>query len=237
MRVAIARVLGQLGRAEDGEVVALLLKDPFADVRRAAVEALVAVGPPLVSEPLHLAIADESPEVRIAAAQALEACASPQVFSDLRRLAEDDDARVRATATRALGLRFGGDADVAVADGAQEVLARALTDEAPVALAALEAIRERGLALSDESALLRREEPEVVRETVRCLGANGDIEAIFALVPLCSHEDWSVRAEAIQVLADRRVRRAVPEILRRLDLERDDFVRRVTLQALERLEG
>jgi HEAT repeat protein len=236
VRVAIARVVGQLGREEDSEVVELLLKDPYAEVRRAAVEALVVVQMDSVIEPLHLAIADESPEVRIAATRALEACTSPEVVADLQRLAEDEDPRVRATATRALGCRFGGEAGPE-ADVAEEVLRSALADDAPVALAALEAIRERRLPLSDASTLLRREEPEVVRETVRCLGSHGDIESLSSVIPLCSHADWSVRAEAIQVLADRRVARAVPEILRRLDLERDDFVRRVTLQALERLEG
>jgi HEAT repeat protein len=237
VRVAIARVVGQLGRSEDGEVVELLLKDPFADVRRAAVEALVSVGTAEVSESLHLAIADESAEVRIAAARALEACTASEVVVDLRRLAEDEDPRVRATATLALGTRFGNDAEGADADAAREVLRRALADEAPVALAALEAIREQRLPLPDVDALLRREEPEVVRETVRCVGSHGDFETLASVIPLCSHAVWSVRAEAIQVLADRRVTRAVPEILRRLDLERDDFVRRVTLQALERLEG
>jgi HEAT repeat protein len=236
VRVAIARVVGQLGREEDSEVVELLLKDPYAEVRRAAVEALAVVQMDSVIEPLHLAIADESPEVRIAATRALEACTSPEVVADLQRLAEDEDPRVRATATRALGCRFGGEAGPE-ADVAEEVLRSALADDAPVALAALEAIRERRLPLSDASTLLRREEPEVVRETVRCLGSHGDIESLSSVIPLCSHADWSVRAEAIQVLADRRVARAVPEILRRLDLERDDFVRRVTLQALERLEG
>ena len=40
-----------------------------------------------------------------------------------------------------------------------------------------------------------------------------------------------MRAEAIQVLADRGMKRAVPAILRRLDLEQDEFVRTVTLRA------
>ena len=46
-----------------------------------------------------------------------------------------------------------------------------------------------------------------------------------------------MRAEAIQVLFERSVKRALPAILRRLDLEQDEFVRSVTLRALERLEG
>jgi hypothetical protein len=38
------------------------------------------------------------------------------------------------------------------------------------------------------------------------------------------------------VLAERGVRRAVPALLRRLEDERDEFVREALLRALERLE-
>jgi hypothetical protein len=38
-------------------------------------------------------------------------------------------------------------------------------------------------------------------------------------------------------LFERGVSRALPAILRRLDLEQDEFVRSVILRALERLEG
>jgi HEAT repeat protein len=51
-----------------------------------------------------------------------------------------------------------------------------------------------------------------------------------------AHADWSVRAEAIQVLENRRVVRAIPATLRRLDTEQDEYVRSVTLRALQRLE-
>jgi HEAT repeat protein len=52
-----------------------------------------------------------------------------------------------------------------------------------------------------------------------------------------SHPEWSVRAEAIQVLAERGVVRAVPVILRRLETEQDEFVRDAMLRALEKLEA
>ena len=54
---------------------------------------------------------------------------------------------------------------------------------------------------------------------------------------LVSHADWSVRAEAIRVLAERRVSRAAPAILRLLETEQDEYVRDAILDALERLEG
>ena len=86
-------------------------------------------------------------------------------------------------------------------------------------------------------ALVRRSEPELVREAVRCLGVHGDEDQLEAVIPLCAHPDWPVRAEAIQSVADRGMIRAVPAILRRLETEEDDFVREVILQALRRLES
>ena len=78
---------------------------------------------------------------------------------------------------------------------------------------------------------------ELVREAVRCVGLHSDMVGVEALVPLISHPDWSVRAEAIQTLADRRLVAGIPAILRRLDTEQDDFVRDVTLRALKHLES
>ena len=76
-----------------------------------------------------------------------------------------------------------------------------------------------------------------MREAVTCIGRHGNADELDTLVPLVSHTDWSVRAEAIQALADRGTARAVPPILRRLETEQDEFVRDVILRALKRLEG
>jgi HEAT repeat protein len=238
VRLAVARVLGGMGRPGDAELVALLLRDASGAVRRAAVEALTRLDPETTGEPLRLAIADESPEVRLAAATALGDSSSEEVFDDLRRLASDDDVRVRARAVAAITRRFISAAEVTRRDAAQGVLEDALRDEAPVALAAVEAARAvGGLAASAACSLLSREEPDLVREAVRCLGAHAAADELSDLIPLVGHLDWSVRAEAIHTLAQRRVRRAVPAILRRLETEQDEFVRSETLRALERLEA
>jgi HEAT repeat protein len=189
-------------------------------------------------EPLRLAVADESPEVRLAAAAALGDSSSDEVFEDLGRLAADDDVRVRARAVAAIARRFTSAADAARRDAALGVLDDALRDEAPVALAAVEAARAvGGEAACTARSLLSREEPDLVREAVRCLGAHAEADALSDVIPLVGHRDWSVRAEAIHTLAERRVRRAVPAILRRLETEQDEFVRSETLRALERLEA
>ena len=236
-RVAIARVIGRIGRSQDAGVVSLLAKDASPHVRCAAVEALVRLDPGVSVEPLHLAIADESVEVRIAAAAALGDSAREEVFPDLCRLAQDPDPRVRATAVRAVGQRAAGETSPELREQAARILEAACADEVPVALAAVEAAHATGAFLEPVAGLLRSSEPDLVRESVRCLGAHGSGDVLEAVIPLAGHPDWSVRAEAIQVLADRGVRRALPAILRRLDLEQDEFVRSVTLRALERLEG
>ena len=55
-------------------------------------------------------------------------------------------------------------------------------------------------------------------------------------MPLVAHSDWSVRAAAVQVLSDRSVRKGLPNLLRRLEVEEDAFVREAILSAVERLE-
>jgi hypothetical protein len=206
-------------------------------VRRAAVDALARLGPEAAEEPLHLAIADESVDVRIAAASVLGAVAGAGAAPDLCRLAEDADPRVRATAVSALGrLRAIGTPDE-YWDRVDHALDVACGDEVPVALSAIDAAREHGGPLDRIEALLHRGEPEVVREAVRCLGARGEGRELEAVIPMTAHPDWSVRAEAIEVLSDRRVTRALPAILHRLELEQDEFVRGAILRALPRLEG
>jgi len=175
--------------------------------------------------------------VRIAAARALGASRSDSVFDDLRRLAEDEDVRVRAMAVSAVGRRFAADPAPAIRAAALEVLGRACEDAAPVALALIEAVKEiGGEAAGYVVPLLGRSEPEVVREAVRCFGSHAESGELEALLPLVSHADWSVRAEVVEVLAERGVRQAVPAILRRLETEQDDVVRSVTLAALQRLD-
>ncbi len=237
VRLAIATVLGRIGRPQDVQLVTFLLKDESDRVRRAAVEALARLEPGEAPEPVRLALADESPLVRVAAANALGASSSPRAREDLARLAEDRDPWVRAAALRALGAhakRVGGPDPTVLA-----LLERASADEAPVAMAAVEALRMIGGAPAVRVArqLLSRSETELVQAAVGCVTQHGGPQDLEALLPLLSHDHWSVRTEVIQGLADRGVVKAVPSILRRLEIEQDDFVRDAILRALGRLEA
>jgi HEAT repeat protein len=238
VRLAIATVIGRIGRQRDSKIVTFLLKDPSSRVRRASVEALARLEPGSAAEPLRLALADESAVVRIAAAIALGASDSDRVVEDLERLADDEDSRVRAAAARSVIKRFADSEDAGQRARALKVLDGALEDEVAVSLSAIEALCEVGGPEAARAvSMLNRAEPELVREAIRCLAAHADVSELESLLPLVAHPDWSVRAEAIQTLADRAFVRAVPAILRRLETEQDDFVRGVTLRALKRLES
>jgi len=236
VRLAIASVLGRIGRFEDGELVTYLLKDASDRVRRAAVEALAHLEPGAASEPLRLALADESPVVRIAAAVALGNSTDPAVVQDLQRLLHDEDSRVRSAAARAIGTHCSlGRVPV---EQSVALIGHTLSGDAMVALAGIEAL---GLVGGEQAAraalpLLERPEPELVQAAVGCIGRHGDSETVCELIGLISHASWAVRAEAVHVLAERGVRRAVPSILRRLEVEQDGFVREGILRALKQLE-
>jgi HEAT repeat protein len=238
VRLAIATVLGRVGRSGDTPTATLLLKDPSPRVRRAAVEALARLDPGTAAEPLRLALADEAAEVRIAAASALGASANDAVVDDLERLADDPDPRVRAAAVRAVGRRLAGCCDPALRARGLGRLHAALDEGGLAALAAVEALREiGGPAARAVGAVLERPEPELVKEAVATLAAHGDPGDLVSIVPLVGHPHWSVRAEAISTLSERRCASAVPAILRRLEVEQDEFVRAEILRALERLEA
>ncbi len=238
VRIAVATVIGRIGRSEDAEIVSFLMKDPSASVRRASLEALARLEPGTAAEPLRLALADETPMVRIAAAHALGASETEEVIDDLRRLADDEDFEVRAAAVRSMVLRFSESATEARRSEMLQVIDASLADEPPVSLAAVEALCEAGgIAAQRATAALERPEPELIRAGIRCIGLHSDSEGLERILPLIGHPEWSVRSEAIQTLADRKMVRALPSILRRLEVENDDFVRDVILSALKRLES
>jgi len=241
-RSAIARVFGAIGRSEGLPRVGLLMSDASERVRRAAVEALARLSVGETPESLRMALVDESPSVRIAAASALASCGDAAALRDLATLAADEDERVRAASLRAVGVWLGtpGAADDRSGrDCALALLEEALAKGSSEAMAALCALDAAG---GESAARLARGmfdagDPELVRAAVGCVGNHGQRGDLEALLGLVGHEEWAVRAAVIEVLGDRRFEPAAPSILGRLESERDDFVRRVMLSALERLEA
>jgi HEAT repeat protein len=235
-RLAVAAVMGRIGRREDMEIVTTLMKDSDAQVRSAAVEAITRWPLDVNIESLRLALADESYRVRIAALNALAVSGRENLCSDFERLAGDEDWRVRAATLRVIGTHE----DVALTyEEKVALLQTGLDDDGAVCVAALESLTRVGgegavqLALS----VLDRPDAELVHAALGCLAAHGTREELLELLPLVAHESWAVRAEVIDVLAARRMTRALPTILRRLEREQDTFVRDSILQGLKRLEA
>ncbi|MBS1104983.1 MAG: HEAT-like repeat-containing protein [Deltaproteobacteria bacterium] len=241
VRLAIARVLGEVGGRHHATLMALLAQDPSPAVRRAAVGALAHMPGESRSEALRLAFADESGTVRMAAAAALGAGDDPGALDALERLLCDEDAEVRAAAVRAIAesqTRIATDGAAAAPLRVRALLVAALGDRGPVAFAAVEAFEQiaPALAIDPVCEVLGHGDPEVVQSAIRCIRRHGGESDVAALIPLASHPHWAVRAGAIEALAERRVSAAMPTILRCLDGETDEFVRGSLLRALERLE-
>jgi HEAT repeat protein len=237
VRLAIAQVLARIGREQDEDVLGFLLKDESPAVRRAAVQALGRFDLDHARDALRLSLGDESSLVRMAAANVLGDSDRADAIEDLTRLLADEDPRVVAFAIRSAGRLFHRTG--AAPDEAYRLISGVLAAEPTVALAGLEALMEVGGAGAGSIAVaaLQRPEPDVVRSAVACLGAHGSEEDLASVSSLVSHADWSVRAEIVQVLADRRHRKSLPALLRRLEVEDDAFVRDAILGAIGRLEG
>lgn len=236
LRVSIARVLARIGGADDADVIEYLAKDASPRVRRAAVEAFARLDAERTRSALRRALGDESSGVRIAAAGVLAVSPSNEALGDLVRLSGDVDPRVAAAAIRAAGAIVERSGGTIGADATW--LARALDREPMVALAALEALNRVGgsAAVAMAGGALSRGDADVVRCAVRCVAGHGTNDELAALAALLGHPDWSVRAEVVESLAARGFRRALPALLRRLDVEDDAYVREALLAAARRLE-
>lgn len=238
VRGALAHSWCQLAGSDDAETAALLLRDPESELRAAAALATARIGGSASEDLLRLAAADEVAEVRSAAARALAEAPPSGLPEVLLALAHDEAPVVRATALRSVGERLRGALAPAPREAALAAVAAALGGSVPVALAAAEALRAvGGEALRAGRVLLESPEAELVCEGIRCVSDSGDPATLASLVALIAHADWSVRAEALEVLSRHRVTRSLPAMLSRLEFEQDSFVRDVLLRAIRRLEA
>jgi HEAT repeat protein len=159
--------------------------------------------------------------------------------ADLAALADDGDPRVVAAALRALAVW----ARVADSEPARErallLLSVGLAHGGVAALAALDALATLGGpdAVALAFGAFASPDPEVVEAAVACVGRHGSREDLARLLASLEHPHWSVRARTVQVMQERRFVHAMPAILRRLEEERDEFVREAALAALRTLES
>jgi HEAT repeat protein len=237
-RLATARLLGRIGTAHHEQRVELLLSDPSAAVRRAAVEALARVAPRRV-ELLRCALADEAPQVRIGAAAALAATGDASVVADVASLLDDAEPRVGGAALRALATWVRAVGSDEARQRALLLLSVGLAHGGAAGLAALDALA--GIGGEEAVALARgalaHPDPEIAEAAVACVGAHGRREDLAGLLPTLAHEAWNVRARVAQVMEERRQVHAMPALIQHLETERDDFVRGAILSALAALES
>ena len=136
---------------------------------------------------MRLALGDESSAVRIAAAKVLGDSGQPDSAEDLMRLLSDEDARVVAVAVRSLGRLHR--LAVGPTEIVYDVIERSLAGDPMVALAAAEALVEVGgdFAGAIAAGALAREEPEVLRTIVSCIGLHGKEDDLSQAIALVSH--------------------------------------------------
>lgn len=236
IRLAIAKALARVGRAQDQEIIAYLLKDESAEVRRSAVQAMARFDFGSARDSLRLALGDESGIVRIAAAQVLGDTTEPAAKEDLVRLLNDRDSAVVAVSVRALG-RLCASLGEVPAESFEQV-APTLEAVPVVALAGIEALMLMGGEEAARLALtmLNHPEAEVIRAALAVVGTHGTPTDLMEASPLVAHPDWSVRAEIVETLGSRFVKKGLPALLRRLEVEQDTFVRDAILLAIRKLE-
>jgi HEAT repeat protein len=214
-----------------GRHVVPLLVQALQDykVRRAACEALGAIGDPQAIPHLAQALQDEAWEVCKAACEALGAIGDPQAIPPLLQALQDEDRSVRAAACKALG-KIGDPQAIppllqALQDEAWWVRAEAC--EALGAIGDPQAIPPLLQALQDEARSVRK-------AACWALGAIGDPQAIPPLLQALQDEDWLVRRAACEALGAIGDPQAIPPLLQALQDEAW-WVRKAACEALWRI--
>jgi HEAT repeat protein/beta-lactamase regulating signal transducer with metallopeptidase domain len=171
------------------------LKDSDAEVREAAMHALVQLRDPSVYEPLVAALRDSSVDIREQAVFALGQLGDPRAIQPLTTVLKDQSASVREAVIFALGqLRDKGSA-AAIAQALKDESA-SVREQAAFALGQLHEaayVDALAAALKDSSA-------DVREQAAFALGQLGDKRAAAALTSAMSDNSDSVREQAVFAL-------------------------------------
>jgi HEAT repeat protein len=209
----------------DGAFAHRALRSGDARVRRAALEALAAIGDRAALGAVELALADEERDVRLAAIRALGRLGAPDALATLAATAPD--AETAGAALRALG-------DVEP-QRAFEIARRMVEDaDAARACVAVEGISRHVGPLREDALLaaLEHEDAGVLTLAMTELAASPTPRAVLRLGMALDHPSWEVRRLAAELLGS--VGDASSEALlrARLDREADPGVREALQQAL-----
>lgn len=202
LRVLAAEYLGQIrARAAVPTLVAMIAPSQPPRLRRAAVDALGAIGDAVAAPGLVEILAAGPPELASAAADALSMFDGTALRDPLAGVVGRLRGPARAHAVRAWGAALRGQAD-ARARATLETLARDAS--APEALAAIGALAAQGdrAAVPGLVELLARATPDRQRAAAWALGELGDLAAVPALVAAADSRDDRVAAAAAWALGD-----------------------------------
>lgn len=216
---------------------------PLSRTRRAAVEALGAIGGAAAADPLGYAVTDESHDVALAAIKALGRLRDENgqgigAAALLRLIDAEGEEAILAAAVRALGQT--GDERAGAALGPLTSSPRV-----PVACAALEGLADLGqarpvivAALGHPSSVVARTALDVldsgIEERVRFDERDPSLAA--ELVPALGHSSWEVRRRAVEVVARLDAITVRPLLASRLAVESEGTVREALDRALMDLD-
>jgi len=187
-------LLADADRDEALKTVSLLLTDPSAIVRRAAVDYFDGRIDGSNDSMLLRGLTDESPDVRSAIAIRLGETRNPKYLGPLVTLLSDDVDMVRVSGCKALGLL--GE------HGALDPLARLLCDRNGfVVTSSIEAISRIGGkdALNMIAGMLTNPDNEIRRTAIRSLSRFQAAKS--RILPYLESDDWATRYEAVKALA------------------------------------
>ncbi len=233
IRIQAARTLGKLGDERAIEPLIAALKDPYREVREAAVMALGQFGE-LAFEPLVAALNDDVMEVRWGAHRALvvggfgNERAAELLFTALN----DETSEVRVEVAVTLG-RLG---DERAITPLIDALKHGEPNERWMAAGTLGFLGSKQ-AVEHLIAGLGDEDENVRQMAARALGQFGDSEAIESLIAALKDKDWYVRSGAAWALG--KLSSEEVQLLGAYNFFTDHetwFVRKMTASAIKRLK-
>lgn len=227
VRVKIVEALNQIDDPAAVSGVAAVLKDPSAEVRRAAVDALGEFEDHSATAALIGLIRDEDLEVRRKVAEALGQMEDANAVDALTAMVRDSDPEVRANAIEALH-HFESQKLIPVFVAALKDSSAHVREHAADALGSIDGLHTAPRALIDALADQNR---DVRRNVVSALSNIGDEAAVPALKKLIAETDASTKRSAVEALKEIGGAEAMQAIMGLLK-DADPEVRKLAAEAL-----
>jgi HEAT repeat protein/beta-lactamase regulating signal transducer with metallopeptidase domain len=229
VRVKILESLNQIDDPSAIGGVSGALKDPSAEVRRAAVEALGEFGDAAVIPALASMIRDEDVQVRRNVAEALGSLEETSTIDALKEMTRDRDAEVRASAIEGLA-QHESMSLLPIFVAALKDSSAHVREHAADALGSFDELKDAPRALIDA---LSDPSRDVRRTAASALGNIGDEAAVPALKKLVTDTDTETRRHAVEALKDIGGAEAVTALMGLLK-DPDPEVRKSAAEALGR---